>query len=75
MTVMGGADNVKPYRAFVCQTLNEWGYPAKDRSGKLDVMEEPHLGRLINKLNGQTDKKDLNFVSPQSQPTQKGEVQ
>ena len=75
MTVMGGADNVKPYRAFVCQTLNEWGYPAKDRSGKLNVVEAPHLGKLINKLNGLEQKKDLTFVDPQSQPAQKGEVQ
>ena len=75
MTVMGGSDGVKPYRAFVCQTLNEWGYPAKDRSGKLNVVEEPHLGKLINKLNGLEQKKDLTFVDPQSQPAQKGEVQ
>jgi len=66
MTIMGG-DKVNPYRAFVCQTLNEWGYPAKDRSGKLDVMEEPHLGKLIQKLNGSPIKKDLTFVNPQSQ--------
>ena len=41
-----------PYRAFVCQTLNKWGYPAKDRSGRLDVVEEPHLGRLMDKIRG-----------------------
>jgi hypothetical protein len=34
-----------PYRAFVCQTINPWGFPAKDRSGRLDQVEEPHLGR------------------------------
>jgi hypothetical protein len=42
----------KPYRAFVCQTLNPWGYPAKDRSGRLSVVEEPHLGRLFEKIRG-----------------------
>ena len=42
----------KPYRAFVCHTLNPWGYPAKDRSGRLDVIEEAHLGRLMAKLAG-----------------------
>jgi len=42
----------KPYRAVVCQTLNPWGYPAKDRSGRLDMVEEPHLGRLFNKIRG-----------------------
>ncbi|CUU41689.1 hypothetical protein BVIRIDIS_06820 [Blastochloris viridis] len=40
------------YRAFVCQTLNPWGYPAKDRSGRLDMVEAPHLGRLMAKING-----------------------
>ncbi|RYU61316.1 ATP-binding protein [Methylolobus aquaticus] len=39
-------------RAFVCQTLNPWGYPAKDRSGRLDLVEEPHLGRLMAKIAG-----------------------
>ena len=38
------------YRAFICQTLNPWGYPAKDRSGRLDMIEEPHLGRLMEKI-------------------------
>jgi hypothetical protein len=38
------------YRAFVCQTPNSWGYPAGDRSGKLDVIEQPHLGRLMEKI-------------------------
>ena len=42
----------KPYRAFVCQTLNQWGFPAKDRSGRLDLIEEPHLGRLMDKICG-----------------------
>ncbi|MBF0268872.1 MAG: ATP-binding protein [Alphaproteobacteria bacterium] len=42
----------KLHRAFVCQTLNQWGYPAKDRSGRLDLIEEPHLGRLMEKIRG-----------------------
>ena len=28
------------------------GYPAKDRSGRLDMIEEPHLGRLMAKIRG-----------------------
>ncbi|WP_064746374.1 ATP-binding protein [Lysobacter antibioticus] len=40
----------EPYRAFVCQTANPWGYPAKDRSGRLDLVEPPDLGRLMRKL-------------------------
>jgi len=40
----------EPYRAFVCQTINQWGYPAKDRSGRLALIEEPHLGKLMAKM-------------------------
>lgn len=43
-------DAGQPYRAFVCHTSNPWGYPAKDRSGRLDVTEPPDLGRLMAKL-------------------------
>ena len=38
------------HRVFVCQTLNPQGFPAKDRSGRLDLYEEAHLGRLIAKI-------------------------
>jgi hypothetical protein len=38
------------YRAFICQTMNPFGYPAKDRSRRLDVIEEPHLGKLMEKI-------------------------
>ncbi len=44
------ADDGRPYRAFVCTTLNPFGYPAKDRSGRLATIEEPHLGRLMEKI-------------------------
>lgn len=37
-------------RSFVCHTLNPWGYPAKDRSGRLSMVEEPHLGKLLTKI-------------------------
>jgi len=39
-----------PFRAFINHTLNQWGYPAKDRSGRLNAIEEPHLGRLMAKV-------------------------
>ena len=45
-------DDGSGYRAFVCHTLNQWNFPAKDRSGRLDVIEEPHLGRLMEKIAG-----------------------
>lgn len=40
----------KLYRAFVCQQHNEWGYPAKDRSGRLELLEAPDLGAVIKKI-------------------------
>jgi hypothetical protein len=43
-------DDGAPYRAFVCQTLNPYGFPAKDRSGRLDMIEPPDLGRLMDKI-------------------------
>ena len=69
MAVMTGDETVGPYRAFVCQTLNEWGYPAKDRSGRLDVVEEPHLGKLLTKMSGgiPQSERPLDFVDPKSQ--------
>ena len=35
---------------FVCTCPNPWGYPAKDRSGKLEQIEPPDLGELIAKI-------------------------
>jgi hypothetical protein len=43
-------DGKPPERGFVCCMPNSWGYPAKDRSGKLSPTEPPDLGRLLNKL-------------------------
>ena len=40
----------KPVRTFVCTSPNPWGYPAKDRSGRLEQLEPPDLGKLIAKL-------------------------
>jgi hypothetical protein len=51
------------YRAFVCQTGNPWGYPAKDRSGRLDMVEPPDLGQLMRKL-GAPEAAASNETSP-----------
>jgi hypothetical protein len=40
----------KPVRSFICSQPNRWGFPSKDRSGKLEQVEEPHLGKLLAKL-------------------------
>lgn len=64
----GGA----PYRAFICQTLNPWGYPAKDRSGRLAQIEEPHLGRLMEKIRQPAPpaSERLRFTRPEVAPAQ-----
>lgn len=43
-------DGKPPIRGFVCTSPNSWNYPAKDRSGRLDLIEPPDLGRLLSKL-------------------------
>jgi hypothetical protein len=45
--IRNGADT---FRAFVCTAPNQWNYPAKDRSGRLEQIEQPHLGKLLDKL-------------------------
>jgi len=60
-------DEGPSYRAFVCHTLNPWGYPAKDRSGRLDMLEEPRLDRLMAKIKQQPAKpavERLEFARP-----------
>ena len=39
-----------PFRALVCHPDNEFGFPAKDRSGLLDCLEQPQLNKLFEKL-------------------------
>ena len=46
------ADDGTNYRAFVTGADNPFGFPSKDRSGRLDAIEEPHLGKLIAKCLG-----------------------
>jgi hypothetical protein len=50
-------DGQPPLRGFVCSNPNQWGYPAKDRSGRLEPIEEPDLGKLLRKLTNQHDPK------------------
>jgi hypothetical protein len=44
------ADGKPAMRGFVCTSPNPWQYPAKDRSGKLSMIEPPDLGALIRKV-------------------------
>jgi hypothetical protein len=48
-------DSQAPLRGFVCTNPNPWGYPAKDRSGRLDQIEPPDLGKLLAKLTSNTN--------------------
>jgi AAA domain len=57
-----------PTRAFVCTSPNPWGYPAKDRAGRLEQIEEPHLGKLITKLISPGRRKPF-IVSPEQSLT------
>lgn len=57
------------YRAFVCHQGNEWGLPAKDRSGRLDMLEEPNLGKLLSKIStGQRIDQNLTTSLPPPPP-------
>lgn len=51
MVIMDDGQN-QPYRAFVTHLDNPWGYPAKDRSGRLELLEPPDLGALMRKIKG-----------------------
>jgi len=61
------AEDGTPQRGFVCQTLNPWGYPAKDRSGRLEMLEAPHLGRLMEKIRGPlaAEERRLTYQAPE----------
>jgi len=38
-------------RRLVCHAGNPWGLPAKDRSGRLDMLEPADLTKLLTKIN------------------------
>jgi hypothetical protein len=59
----------KPVRALVCTAPNPWNYPAKDRAGRLEQIEKPHLGQLIAKLISPGERKPF-AVAPLSTPEQ-----
>ncbi|WP_035690214.1 ATP-binding protein [Bradyrhizobium elkanii] len=59
-----------PVRAFVCTQPNPWGYPAKDRAGRLEQIEEPHLGKLLSKLTANTPRKPLDHTLSPATETQ-----
>ena len=44
------AEDGSEYRAFVCHQQNPFKFPAKDRSGCLEMIEEPNLQKLLDKI-------------------------
>lgn len=60
-------DDGTKFRGLVCTSPNAWGYPAKDRSGRLDMIEEPHLGKLFAKIKGGQRKDALSTEIPTNQ--------
>jgi hypothetical protein len=66
-------DGKPPIRCFICSQPNAFGYPAGDRSGKLDAYEKPHLGDLLHKLNNTAQRKALSFEL--NQPTAQDQPQ
>jgi AAA domain len=61
MNFIDFGDGQPPARAFVCTAPNPWRYPAGDRSGKLEMLEKPHLGELLAKLNGPKERNRLTY--------------
>jgi len=58
------AEEGQKFRALVCTSPNPWGYPAKDRSGRLDQIEKPDLGDLFAKIKGGERKDALDTSIP-----------
>ena len=56
-------------RALICTQPNPWKYPAKDRSGRLDQIEEPHLGKLLAKIAAKGPRKPVDHTIPQPTTT------
>jgi energy-coupling factor transporter ATP-binding protein EcfA2 len=52
-------------RALVCTQPNQWQYPSKDRAGKLDQIEEPHLGKLLAKISAKGPRHVIDHTIPQ----------
>jgi hypothetical protein len=64
MNFVDFGDGEPPVRAFVCTSPNPWNYPAGDRSGKLDMLEKPHLGELLAKLNAPIERRPFVYSTP-----------
>lgn len=61
------SDDGTKYRGLVCTSPNPWSFPAKDRSGRLDMVERPHLGELFAKIRSGQRKDALITAIPDNQ--------
>lgn len=59
----GGGSADSTYRAFINHTINPYGFPAKDRSGRLVMIEEPHLGKLMEKIKSPLAAKNQHLIT------------
>lgn len=57
------ADDGSAYRAFVTHTVNPYGFPAKNRSGRLDPLEPPNL-RADRQVRGRIHRARLHCPTP-----------
>jgi AAA domain len=73
MNFVDFGDGQPPARAFVCTQPNPWRFPAGDRSGKLEMLEKPHLGELLAKLNTPKERKPLTYLTPNEIVSSEGE--
>lgn len=51
-------------RGFICQLHNGYGVPAKDRSGRLGLLEAPDLGALLSKIQTAPRVDQPNYAAP-----------
>lgn len=56
------------YRAFVNHHINPYGFDAKDRSGRLELLEKPHLGELMEKIKGEVKPAEERLVYEDPKP-------
>jgi hypothetical protein len=51
-------------RGFICHLNNPYGVPAKDRSGRLQMIEAPDLGAIMRKIQSGPRADTANFAAP-----------
>lgn len=68
------ASDGSSYRAFVNHHINPYGFDAKDRSGRLELLEKPHLGELMEKIKGEVKPASERLVYEDPRPDEAEEA-